>query len=43
MLTEWYESSKWDTEAYSNYEEDSYEDSADYDWAVEERCNEYHT
>lgn len=36
-MTEWYESSKWDTELYADYGSDDYEDSPDFDRAVEER------
>jgi hypothetical protein len=36
-MTEWYESSKWDTELYADGSDDDYEDSPDYDRAVEER------
>lgn len=39
-MTEWYESSMWDTEAYQHHEDDDYENSPDFDWAVEERLNE---
>lgn len=41
-MTEWYESGKWDTELYADYgSDDDYENSPDYDRAVEERLEEW--
>lgn len=41
-MTEWYESSKWDTELYASYEsDDDYENSLDFDLAVEERTERW--